>query len=212
MRAMICRRRIGRTGARQQSNRSHNKVGSEAVMEANHRRLRSTPNPITVIPAQAGIQTRLRPPSNPDSPGSAMLCYDSRMTQILKTLLAAAAVLAAPAALAHRDSPEVQLEKLLAGRVPGKPVKCIDLSSATSSQIIDGKAIVYRSGSKLYVNAPRSGASLLDRDDVLVTRTFGSQLCNIDTVHLVDSTSRFPSGFVMLGDFVPYTKPKRAAE
>ncbi|ATY30755.1 hypothetical protein [Sphingomonas psychrotolerans] len=132
------------------------------------------------------------------------------MTSLVKTLLLGASLIAAPAVAAPRDTPEVKLQKLLAGRTAGKPVDCIPLSS-NSSQIIDGKAIVYRVGSKLYVNEPRSGAESLNDDDVLVTKVFGSQLCSIDTVNLVDRTSGFQRGFVILGKFVPWTKVKQAA-
>lgn len=133
------------------------------------------------------------------------------MKKLTTSLILAAALVATPGLAARRDAPDVQLQKLLAGRVAGPPVDCISLFGVTSSQIIDGKAIVYRSGSRLYVNEPRSGANTLDDDDILVTRTFGSQLCSIDSVRLVDRTSRFPRGFVLLGKFVPYTKPKPAA-
>jgi hypothetical protein len=132
------------------------------------------------------------------------------MSKLLAILCLGAATIAAPAIAGERQSPEMKLQKLLDGRIAGKPVDCINLSSVSSSQIIDGRAIVYRVGARLYVNEPRSGADRLDDDDVMVTRTFGSQLCSIDTVHLVDSTSRFPRGFVQLGKFVPYTKPKPA--
>jgi hypothetical protein len=127
---------------------------------------------------------------------------------MLKLMLLAAVTLASPAIAARRDAPDVQLQKMLAGRVAGKPVNCISLSGSNSSQIIDGKAIVYRVGSRLYVNEPRSGAQSLHRDDILVTRTIGSQLCSIDTVRLIDRGSRFPRGFVSLGQFVPYSKIK----
>lgn len=85
------------------------------------------------------------------------------------------------------------------------------MSGVNSTQIIDGKAIIYRDGSRLYVNVPRSGADTLRDDDILVTRTFGSQLCSIDMVRLIDRSSRFPRGFVSLGQFVPYTKVKNPA-
>lgn len=134
------------------------------------------------------------------------------MTSLVKSLLLGASLIAAPAVAAPRDTPEQQLQKLLAGRTPGKPVDCITLSSVSSSQIIDGKAIVYRVGSKLYVNEPRGGAESLDDDDVLVTKLYGSQLCSIDTVNLIDRSSRFPRGFVSLGKFVPWTKVKQAAK
>ena len=127
---------------------------------------------------------------------------------MLKSVLLAAVALAAPALASHRDTADVQLQKAIAGRVAGKPVNCISLSGSNSSQVIDGKAIIYQVGGKLYVNEPRSGASSLRSDDILVTRTFGSQLCSIDTVQLVDRAARFPRGFVSLGQFVPYTRVK----
>lgn len=93
---------------------------------------------------------------------------------MVEALLMAAAIVANPATAVHRDTPDVQLQKLLAGRVAGKPVSCISLSGSNSSQVIDGKAIIYRVGSRLYLNKPRSGAQSLHRDDILVTRTIGS--------------------------------------
>jgi hypothetical protein len=127
---------------------------------------------------------------------------------MFKTTLLAAVALATPAVAAHRDTPDVQLQKALAGRVAGKPVNCISLSGTDGSQIIDGKAIIYRVGGNLYVNEPRSGAETLRDDDILVTRIFGSQLCSIDTVRLIDRGSRFPRGFVSLGPFTPYSRVK----
>lgn len=130
-----------------------------------------------------------------------------------KIVLAALAafITVTPALANNRVDSDTKLERLLAGRVAGEPTRCISMYGNTSSQIIDGKAIVYRVGSKLYVNRPRSGASTLNNDDILVTRTFGNRLCNIDTVNLVDRTSRFWRGFIVLGDFVPYTKVKPSA-
>ena len=130
------------------------------------------------------------------------------MQKHLTALLVAAAAIAVPASARQPVSPDAQLQKLIGDRVPGKPVDCISLFNSPSSQIIDGKAIVYRIGGTLYVNEPRSGADSLDDDDILVTRTFGSRLCSIDAVHLVDRTSHFQRGFVSLGQFVPYTRPK----
>ena len=128
---------------------------------------------------------------------------------MMKMLLISAIAVATPAVAAHRDAPDAELQKALSGRVAGAPTNCLSLSSVTSSQIIDGKAIIYRVGGRLYVNEPTSGAQSLRDDDILVTRTFSSQLCSIDTVRLVDRASRFPRGFVSLGKFVPYTKVKQ---
>jgi hypothetical protein len=126
--------------------------------------------------------------------------------------IAAAAILStAMPAVAARPTPQQRLDKLLAGRVAGKPVNCISLRDIRSSEIIDGTAIVYRTGAnRLYVNRPRGGEQQLDDDDILVTNTYTSQLCSIDIVRLLDRTSRFETGFVSLGEFVPYVRAETA--
>ncbi|WP_428835746.1 hypothetical protein [Sphingomonas rustica] len=126
----------------------------------------------------------------------------------------AATLCIAPGAFAQSRSAEAgeaKLVKMLEGREAGKPVSCINLRSTGQSTVIDGTAIVYRMGSTLYVNRPRSGAESLDDDDILVSRTISSQLCNLDVITLRDRTAGFQTGFVSLGDFVPYTKPKTVA-
>ncbi|MCT2401157.1 hypothetical protein [Novosphingobium mangrovi (ex Huang et al. 2023)] len=129
---------------------------------------------------------------------------------IAPALIAAAALLAAPAVQAKpKLTGEEQLAKMLEGREAGKPVNCIPLSQATDTTVIEKTAIVYRIGSTLYVNRP-TNADLLDDDDILVTRLYGSQLCSVDTVQLHDrSGSHMWSGFVGLREFVPYKKVKK---
>ncbi|HEX2812569.1 MAG TPA: hypothetical protein VHO04_07790 [Sphingopyxis sp.] len=135
------------------------------------------------------------------------------MRTLIPAILAAAAMLAAPAAFAKDTrTPEQQLEKLLEGRVAGTPQDCINLAATNSSQVIDKTAIVYRVGNTLWVNRPRGGADQLGEDDILVTKTTSSRLCSIDTVELHDRTSHMYSGFVSLGEFVPYRKVKAAAQ
>jgi hypothetical protein len=133
----------------------------------------------------------------------------------IATTFALAAMLAASGSAIARPSAaergQERLDKLLAGRVAGKPVSCISLHNIQSSEIIDRTAIVYRvGGGRLYLNRPEMGRESLNDDDIMVTKTVGSQLCRIDTVRLVDRGSRFETGFVGLGDFVPYSRaPKR---
>ncbi|MET0365178.1 MAG: hypothetical protein ABW169_11050 [Sphingobium sp.] len=122
--------------------------------------------------------------------------------------LAAIGLMSAGAHAASPKTPQDRLAKALEGRVAGKPVDCIPLRQIQSSQIIDRTAIIYQVGRTLYVNTPQSGANFLDSGDILVTDTHSPDLCSIDTVRLVDQGTRFPSGSVGLGKFVPYTKPK----
>lgn len=130
------------------------------------------------------------------------------MSKITKLIAGAAMIAAAVPAMARAPGGEAELGRLLAGRVAGAPVSCLPLYNLGSARIVEGVGIVYRVGGKLYVNRPRTDARGLDDDDILVVRSFGSQLCNADRVDLVDRNSRMWSGFVSLGDFVPYTRPK----
>jgi hypothetical protein len=121
-------------------------------------------------------------------------------------LAASSAAFASPPGSARG---EAELAKMLAGRVAGQPVDCIQQHAIDSAEVLDGTAIVYHEGNRLYVNRPASGAESLDSDDILVTDTHTPELCSIDVVHLIDRTSRFERGFVGLGKFVPYVKPSR---
>lgn len=133
------------------------------------------------------------------------------MRPIIATILAATVLAAGPVAAKEKLEPEAKLAKLLEGRVAGEAQNCIPLTTITSSQIIDKTAIVYKSGSTYWVNRPKSGADSLDDDDVLVTKLSTGQLCSIDTVQLHDRASHMWSGFVALGEFVPYRKVKTAS-
>ena len=131
-----------------------------------------------------------------------------RFLNLLPALALIGAALPAVAAERVSESGEAKLAKALEGRTAGKPVDCISLRRSQSSQIYDGTAIVYEDGRTLYVNRPSIGADSLRRDDILVSKTYSDQLCRIDTIRLLDQGSRFEHGFVGLGQFIPYTKPK----
>jgi hypothetical protein len=107
-------------------------------------------------------------------------------------------------AWARKDDPAAELAKLTEGRVAGKPQRCINLPSVTDTRVIDKTTIVYRIGNINYVNQVKSGASALDDDDIAVTHTSGSQLCELDTVKMADRYGGGLRGFAILGPFVPY--------
>lgn len=138
-----------------------------------------------------------------------MKSFAKNLGAIAGFAIAAASLAAAPAASAKlKLTGEEQLAKMLEGRTAGKPVNCIAYSRLNDTTVIKKTAIVYRVGSTLYVNRP-TNADLLDDDDILVTRLFGSQLCSVDTVQLRDRmTPNMWSGFVGLREFVPYPKAK----
>lgn len=124
----------------------------------------------------------------------------------MMTILFAASLAALSAPAPAAPDREAQLERALNGRVAGEPVHCIDMHRVQGSTIIPGTAVIYDAGSVLYVNRPRGGVESLDRWDILVTRLYTSQLCNTDTVDLIDQGSHMYSGILFLDDFVPYRR------
>lgn len=126
----------------------------------------------------------------------------------MKRIVAAVVLCLAPIvpAQAARQTPDARLAELLKGRVAEKPVRCISVSLTNASQIVAGKAIVWRDGPRLYVNRPRARAETLRDDDILITEPFGSQLCRNDQIRPLDRMSRIPRGVLLLGDFTPYVK------
>lgn len=120
----------------------------------------------------------------------------------------AAGLLAAPALQAKpRLTPEQRLEKLLASRTAGEPVSCISTYNSRELEVLDKTALVFGHGNTIYVNRPANAADI-DDDDILVTRTSTSQLCKLDIVTTVDRSGHFQTGFLNLGDFVPYKRIK----
>jgi hypothetical protein len=133
----------------------------------------------------------------------------------LAIIVAAGALLVASPGAETKPPPgnakgEADLAKLLSGRTQGAPEHCIDASPASSSdnaRIIDGTAIVYDEGRTLYVNRPRGNLETLHENDTLVSEVWGSQHCSLDRVRTIEPGSGFPHSFLILGEFVPYTKP-----
>lgn len=115
---------------------------------------------------------------------------------------------AAPSAAQVRA--EARLAKIVEGRTAGTPEDCIVLQQISSTEVVDGTAIVYRmNNGTIYVNRPPVGASFLRRDVVLVTDTHSPNLCGVDIVRLLDQGSRMSAGSVGLGKFIPYPRPAR---
>jgi hypothetical protein len=130
-----------------------------------------------------------------------------------KILALAAATLAvsgiasvpAYAGQATAEKGEAKLAKMLEGRVAGKPVNCISGYNSSDMQVIDETAIVYKQGGTIYVARPTNPSSLR-KNDILVSKRTGSQVCVNDSMHMVDQTGGFMTSVVFLDKFVPYTK------
>jgi hypothetical protein len=114
------------------------------------------------------------------------------------------------ASAGDRLTGEAELAKLLEGRVAERPVSCIRDYPSGHTRAIDGTALVFGTGSVIYVNRTRDPRSI-DEDNALVIRKSGTgaQLCNSDIVTTMNSGSHFYTGNVFLTEFVPYRRVKR---
>ncbi len=103
------------------------------------------------------------------------------------------------------------LEKNLAGKEAGKPVSCISNFGSNDLIKVSDDILLYRVSSRLvYRNDLRSSCPGLARDqDILVTRVFGSQICNGDIIRLVDRSSGIGGASCSYGSFTPYRSPPK---
>lgn len=104
------------------------------------------------------------------------------------------------------------VDAALAGRVAGPPSSCVPVSTPSLHTTTYGRTILYRSatsGGPIYRNDTDGGCEGAARGDILVSVEHEGRPCAGDIVRTVDSTSRFTTGSCALGQFVPYTKPRR---
>ena len=121
-------------------------------------------------------------------------------------LAATAASLVAAPVLAARQAPQEQLDKLLVGLTADKPVDCISQWRTNESQTIPGIGIVYKVGTTQYLNRFSDGCPQLDGDNILVTRTYGTQLCRGDIARVIMRGPDIETGSCIFGDFTPYRR------
>ncbi|HSQ96385.1 MAG TPA: hypothetical protein VLM18_09885 [Croceibacterium sp.] len=126
------------------------------------------------------------------------------LSKLIPAAVAVAALAFGVPAAANKAG-EAKLAKILAGRVAGKPVRCLDINQRRNMDVVDRTALVFRDGSTLYVNRP-TGVELLTWSDVPVFKVFGDQVCQNDIVHLRDRSTGMGGGSMTMGDFVPYRK------
>lgn len=101
-----------------------------------------------------------------------------------------------------------RLDASLAGLVPGKPQSCLPILRTPRSTGF-GETIVWEVSRALkYRNDTSGGCESLARHDVLVTQSPQGQLCRGDIAVTYDAVARFQTGSCILGDFIPYRRPK----
>lgn len=102
-----------------------------------------------------------------------------------------------------------RLDKQLAGKLPGAPIRCLPSHRSNNTVRVSDSILLYRaSGNLVYRNDLKGSCPGLARDsDIMVVRQFGSSTCEGDFFHLVDRTSGIRGPTCVFGEFVPYRKP-----
>jgi len=102
-----------------------------------------------------------------------------------------------------------KLEKALEGKVAGEKQGCINREPRTNLTVISNNVLLYRVSRKLvYKNELIGSCNGLTRGDIMIVRSFGSQMCRGDFTTTASPVSGMTSGACALGDFIPYRTPK----
>jgi hypothetical protein len=102
-----------------------------------------------------------------------------------------------------------RLNKLLAGKMPGKPQSCLASYRANDMIVIDDYTLAFRDGTnRVWINKPAGGCNLLSAGPyALVTRNMGGMgLCRGDIGQVTDTLNHTTVGSCVMGDFVPYMR------
>lgn len=99
-----------------------------------------------------------------------------------------------------------RLEKALAGLTPGEPVRCLRRDQFNQIRTFEGTILYVAGRNRLWRNDVVGSCAGLRRGDIVVTRSFGSQVCDGDIIQTRSPTGGFLSGSCSLGRFTPYTR------
>jgi hypothetical protein len=122
-------------------------------------------------------------------------------------LLAACTGSYAPTPLTDKQA--ATLDKALTGKVAGEKVSCINREPQTNLTVISNNVLLYRVSKKLvYKNELIGSCNGLTAGDIMIVRSFGSQLCRGDFTTTASPMTGMTSGACALGDFIPYRAPK----
>lgn len=114
---------------------------------------------------------------------------------------------ATTAASEQSDARErARLEKALAGLTAGEPVRCLRHDQFNQIRTFDDTILYVAGRNRLWRNDVVGGCAGLRHGDIVVTRSFGSQVCDGDIIQTRAPMGGFISGSCSLGKFTPYTR------
>jgi hypothetical protein len=104
-----------------------------------------------------------------------------------------------------------ELARLLAGKTAGPPISCLPSYNSNDMQIIDGRNVAFKLGSRtVYMMHLSPGCELLGGGGgyALLTHQFGGMgMCEGDIARVIDTTSRTTVGSCGIERIVPFTGP-----
>lgn len=111
----------------------------------------------------------------------------------------------APPPMARSAEGQQDYERLIAGKVAGAPMQCLQSRDMNDMTVIDESTVAYKRGSTVYMSHMQGPCSGLGGSAIMVTRTFGAaQTCRGDIARMVDPTSHIERGSCLFGEFTPY--------
>lgn len=122
------------------------------------------------------------------------------------TVASGCAASAEDQALVRADSEAKLAVELRDYQPSGVPVSCVPLRNLGGNRSAGEGAVVFGTGSRVWVNRPPAGCPLIREGRAVTLRTTGSQICRGDIVGVVDTLSGIHYGSCGLGDFEPYTR------
>lgn len=101
---------------------------------------------------------------------------------------------------------QARFERTLAGLTPGEPVSCLRRDEFNEIRTFEGTILYVAGRNRVWRNDVVGDCPGLRRGDIVVTRSFGSRVCDGDIIQTRAPTGGFLSGSCSLGKFTPYTR------
>jgi hypothetical protein len=134
------------------------------------------------------------------------------MRSLAPLLIAGALASCATPIEPDQPSPQAQREiaALIAGKTAGPRLSCLPNYQANDMQIIDGRNVAFKLGSRtVYMMHLSPGCDQLGRGNyALLAKQFGGMgYCQGDIVHVFDTTNHFTVGSCGITAIVPFGTP-----
>jgi hypothetical protein len=129
---------------------------------------------------------------------------------IAGTMIASCTNAPPPPYMARSPSGERTYQRLLVGKVPGRPLSCLPHYYANDMSVIDGRTVAFRVSSRTtYIMHLSAGCEMLGSGTyALLSRQFtGPGMCQGDIQQVVDTLNHINVGSCTITDIIPYTRP-----